>query len=173
MLSNFYWILENEIAGMALPTSAGAALYLQNPENAALEELRRETEDLRRRGVGAVVTLTEEPLDSQELTKAGLQYLHIPIPDMTAPTPSQILDFMQFARQNIDEGRPVVLHCFSGAGRTGTMIACYLVHKGRTANEAIRLVRRIRPGAIETLWQEEAVFEYEIQRSDSPPNENR
>jgi len=172
MLSNFYWVLENEIAGMALPTSAGAALYLQNPEAAALEELRRETAELRRRGVGAVVTLTEEPLDSRELAKAGLPYLHIPIPDMTAPTPSQIEEFMQFARQNIEEGRPVVLHCYGGSGRTGTMIACYLVHKGRAAKEAIRQVRRIHPGAIETRWQEEAVFEYEIQRSDSSPPQN-
>ncbi len=160
MLSNFYWVIEGEIAGMSLPTAGRAYLYLDDADQAAKEELEYEIQQLKDLGIGAVVSLTEHPIASRPLIKAGLRFLHIPIPDMTAPTPSQIDKFIEFAKKNIAENRPVVLHCLGGAGRTGTMIACYLVSKGEKPLQAIQKVRSIRPGAIETRWQEEAVIQY-------------
>ncbi len=168
MLNRFYWIVENEIAGMAMPTAARAYLYLEDADQAAREELEYEIRQLREHGIGAVVTLTENPLASHILKEAGFQYLHLPIPDMTAPTPSQIDEFIQFARANIEAKRPVVIHCLGGAGRTGTMAACYLVGKGYSPEEAIRTIRRLRPGSIETRWQEEAIGEYAENRYDEP-----
>ena len=168
MLNNFYWIVENEMAGMALPTAARAYLYLEDADKAAEEELKYEINQLKEYGIGAVVTLTEYPLAEKQLRDAGIDTLHIPVPDMTAPTQTQIDEFIQFSKKRVADGKPVVAHCLSGAGRTGTMAACYLVSKGYTHNDAIEKIRRLRPGSIETRWQEEAILEYYLRINGSP-----
>jgi len=162
MLNNFYWVIENELAGMALPTASRAYAYLENADQAAQEEMQRETQDLKDRSIGAVVSLTEYPIAEKSFTDADVHYLHIPVPDMTAPTQSQIKEFVAFAQQNNQDKRAVVVHCLGGMGRTGTMAACYLVSKGYASNNAIKTVRQCRPGAIETRWQEESIIEYEM-----------
>ena len=57
---------------------------------------------------------------------------------------------------------PVVVHCFAGVGRTGTIIAAYLVSTGLSAPQAIARVRMERPFSIETSDQEAVVYEYEM-----------
>ena len=47
-----------------------------------------------------------------------------------------------------------------GVGRTGTVLACYLVHRGATAVDAINRVRELRPGSVQTPEQEAAVLQY-------------
>lgn len=48
-----------------------------------------------------------------------------------------------------------------GRGRTGVMVACYLVHFHDMAPErAMNKVRIERPGSVETRTQERAVLQY-------------
>jgi atypical dual specificity phosphatase len=135
------WVYEDRLGAMALPSAS-------------------ELERLKDAGVGTVITLTEEWHNPSVFREAGLHSVYIPVVDMTAPTMDQVREFVAEVNAAFARGERVVVHCLGGLGRTGTMIACYLVSAGLAPEAAIREVRRKRPGSIQTLEQEAAVWEW-------------
>jgi atypical dual specificity phosphatase len=85
----------------------------------------------------------------------------MPIVDFTAPTLGQVEQAVATIDRFRAAGRPVAVHCAGGLGRTGTILACYLVSQGNTAAEAIATIRTLRPGSIETPEQEAVIGAYE------------
>ena len=79
---------------------------------------------------------------------------------MSPPSLREIEEFLAFSTVCIENGKPVLVHCGAGLGRTGTMLACYLVERGHEPATAIYKVRAERPGSIETNEQEMAIFKY-------------
>jgi atypical dual specificity phosphatase len=147
MVANFSYVIEGKLAGCAHPgryTDCQSALAW-----------------LKQRGIGAVVSLDEEGIPLYLIADQDLHYLHLPIPDFSIPAMEQVSEFLEFARKSVEGGRPVVVHCGAGYGRTGTMLACYLVSQGHTPQKAVEHVRRVRPGSIETPEQEAFVGEFE------------
>ncbi len=144
MPRNFSWVIQDEIAGMARPVSVVPDL-----------------EFLKDNGIEAIVSLTELPLHKTLIEEFGFEYKHIPVADLTSPTQKQIEEFVTFVNNLISSKKKIVVHCDAGIGRTGTMLACYLVNKGRSAKNAITEVRKKRPGSIETMEQEETIEKYE------------
>src|SRR5688572_26191117 len=140
--AEFSWIEKPLLAGMARP--------------AALDELVW----LREHGIQLLLSLVESPLRRDWVNEAGLFAMHIPVEDMHPPSQKQI----DLCISAIDKARSqnfgVGVHCGAGLGRTGTILACYLVTQNQTAQEAIAQVRRLRPGSIETPEQEEAISEF-------------
>ena len=143
MLRNFSWLIEDRLAGLAYPTGDKAFSLLRSL------------------GIRALVTLDHEPLPPDMLAKYGMKAVHVAIQDFTAPSMEQVETVITAINSFLAEGRPVAVHCGAGIGRTGMMLACYLVSQGMTATEAIAEVRWKRPGSIDSLAQEAAVPAYE------------
>ncbi len=118
-------------------------------------------DDLRSQGICAIVSLTERFPD-ELVGETRFVTLHLPIDDMTPPETVQIEEFVEFVDRQFARGCAVGVHCMAGLGRTGTMIACYLVSQGMSAEDAIAEVRRARPGSIQTEAQEQAVRRWQM-----------
>jgi atypical dual specificity phosphatase len=143
ILPNFSWLMEDKLAAMSYPESEDAFTLLW------------------KMGIRALINLTEETLPEEILKKLGILNEHIPVADFTAPTLWQVEQAVTMIHFYLDRNMPVAVHCMAGLGRTGTILACYLVGEGKSADEAIAAIRRWRYGSIETLDQEAVIHEYE------------
>ena len=65
----------------------------------------------------------------------------------------QAREFVDFVDGELSNNRPVAVHCEAGLGRTGTMLAVYLISKGENSGSAIKRVREAENSAIETIKQ--------------------
>lgn len=115
---------------------------------------------LTRRGVSRLINLHERAHQPSRLARHGLEQVHVPIRDFTAPTPDQIERVLSALDDVLANGRTVAIHCGGGLGRTGTLLACSLVRTGLGADEAIARLRALRPGSVETRAQVAAVTAY-------------
>ncbi len=105
---------------------------------------------LKERGIAAIITLTEHPLTSQKeitsdlLKEMDIAAFHVPVDDQFPPSRVQIRDVVNFIQARKAEGKPVLIHCAAGVGRTGTMLHAYFLAKGLGLEEAKVAVRSRR-----------------------------
>jgi atypical dual specificity phosphatase len=129
MSLNFSWVIDDKLAGSRGPRS------------------KQELISLSRQGVGALVRLVEPDeawVTTKDINDVGLEDYNEPVPDFTAPTQVQIDRIITFIDSHLERGIPVGVSCNAGIGRSGVILACYLVHKGLTAKDALELVRKKR-----------------------------
>jgi len=82
--------------------------------------------------------------------------LHIPVTDGFPPTEEAMVLFLREAKEVIDKGGGVFVHCWLGKGRTGTLLAGYLIFwEKMDPKEAIDYIRSLSPGAISSQSQVE------------------
>jgi len=119
---------------------------------------------LREQGIGAVVSLTETPLPIGALARHGLAELHMPVDDLTPPTPDQLQAALAFIDRQRALDQAVAVHCLMGQGRTGTVLAAYRIRAGLTPEAALRELRAVCPGAVGSPGQERALDAFAARR---------
>ena len=145
-----WWVIPEILAGMPMPfVHRERRMYRGGPLNAYPDELP----NLWDAGIRAVVSLLNIPSDAAVYESAGFSFLCLPIPDGGAPTTEQAVEFLRFMISRRNAQQPVAVHCEAGIGRTGTMIAAYLISQGFDATTAINGVRTVESRAIETPRQ--------------------
>lgn len=130
-------------------------------------DLNSDIDVIRKWGAHAWINLMEDndlvsvKLDpnifSDAVKDAGIDYYHLPIVDAGIPDSefenkwqNQISN--EFC-QRLNQGHKLLIHCRGGLGRTGMVVARLMVDMGYDANNAVKLVRYVRQGAIETKAQ--------------------
>jgi atypical dual specificity phosphatase len=155
MQNLFDWIVPNRILASRFPDT--------NEDLAALRNC----------GVRVIINLTERRHDADALRSLEMREVHLPVPDFTAPPPSTLDAAIASITAAHAQDQTVAVHCLGGLGRTGTVMAAWLVTQGLDSDAAIDRVRAARPGSIETASQEQAVRDFAIRHEQNrPPTES-
>ena len=97
--------------------------------------------------VSAVVRLNDSATyQKEDFERCGIAHHDLYFKDMSAPS----LDLVERFHRIVDSAPgPVAVHCMAGLGRTGTMIATWIMRRyGWTARAAMAWLRISRPGSV-------------------------
>ena len=144
----FRWVVPGVLAGCPAPGNMASLDY--------------DLDLLAQAGVSCLITLTETDLDTQALKRHGLRNTHLPIIDREAPSLHQMHMLLLRMQRLIEKGEVLAVHCKAGLGRTGVVLAAWLIREGGlSAEAAIDRIRRVQPGYIQSVQQEAFLHEYE------------
>lgn len=145
--TNFSWIIEGKLAGSGMPVTSSQFLWVVT------------------HGVKSIVTVRELPLPSKwfnDNVANDIDYFHLKVEDYGVPTLEELDNVVRHIQLQIENGKPVMVHCAAGKGRTGTVLGAYLVKvEDLTADVAIKKIRTLRPGSVQSVRQEMAISIYQ------------
>ena len=122
---------------------------------------------LREQGIGALVRLARETTPQKQVRAKGLRDFHEDVKDFSAPSPDQLVKIMKFIDRMRARDLSVAISCGAGYGRTGTVLACYLVWQGKPASKALKELDDKRPESAKEIrdcpqsGQRDAVVQFE------------
>ncbi len=125
---NLWWVVPGKLAGVRKPT---------------VEEIAQ----LKATGIGAIVSVMDDPSNLDLYEQANLPYRWLPTKGGTAPSPEQLQELQAFVEQQNQIGNAVAVHCTSGNRRTGTMLAAYLISTGLSYDNAMQRIQTANPDA--------------------------
>lgn len=128
ILENLWWVIPGKLAGVRKP-------------------LPEEIAQLKAAGIGAIVSVMDDPSNLNLYEQANLNSRWLPTKGGKAPTVQQIQVLQAFIEQQNQLGKAVAVHCTSGNRRTGTMLAAYLILTGTPYDEAMQIVQTANPNA--------------------------
>jgi len=117
---------------------------------------------LHNEGVHAVINLCEEyPGATTQYSHYGIEQLNLPTIDYTAPSLYDIEAGIAFIDKYALQNQSVYVHCKAGAGRSPTLVLCYLLSKGYTREDAQKFIKDKRSQVNGKIFQRPVVLEYE------------
>ena len=143
----FRWVVPGRLGTAPLP---GAVLDI-DLDLAALRVV----------GVTTLITLTRSDLPQDALSRHGLRNLHLPIYDREAPSVNQLRMLAIRMGRLMAQGEVLCVHCRAGLGRTGTVVAGWMIHEGLTAQAALERLREIDRDYVQSAEQEAFLHELE------------
>lgn len=112
----------------------------------------RDVEQLRAAGVTHLLDLREEwewlvprhgAAALPALETAGIQRLHLPVPDTTPPSSAQFAAACAFIDAALCQpGAQVYVHCRAGQGRTGAVVLAHAARGATESGQALRILQR-------------------------------
>lgn len=123
---NLWWVIPSKLAGVRKPTA---------------DELN----ELQAVGIGAIVSVMDDPSNLDLYQQANIPYLWLPTKGGTAPSREQIQQLQTFVDSQNQLGHAVAVHCTSGRRRTGTLLASYLIQAGSSYNDAMQTIVNANP----------------------------
>ncbi len=127
--SGFLWLHAGRLAGTPMP--------------GVFHPVEYDTDALVRMGVTVLVSLTQVEPDIAALAARGLRVHRSPVPDMCAPSVTQAWGLCSWIEEQLTAGEVVAVHCRAGKGRTGAILASYLIWEGSDPLDALEAVRHI------------------------------
>lgn len=99
-------------------------------------------EELKKLGITADISLEEERIDAP----FGVDfYVWIPVKNHTSPTPDQLEFGVATLEKLAAMGKKIYVHCKNGHGRAPTLVAAYMIRKGKSPEEAEAFIKSKRP----------------------------
>ncbi|MFZ0514664.1 MAG: dual specificity protein phosphatase family protein [Candidatus Nitrosopolaris sp.] len=153
--TNYSWVIKDELAGSGMPITYSQFLWVLT------------------QGIKTIITVREVPLPAQWFTSSItrcnnngnnlVEYIHLKVEDYGAPSIKQLDNTVEYIKKQINSGKPVMVHCTAGKGRTGTILAAYLLKEEENlgADKAIRMIRKLRPGSVQSETQKKCIEAYE------------
>ena len=139
-MKHIFWLIDGELCGRSGPN--------HQPWNA---------QELKDAGVGAVLSVNNaESVYPDEFDSAGIAYRCIPLASNAPPRPGdlelcleRLAQTYAYAREEIEAGRTLMVHCRHGKDRTGMFMAHYLKRqRDLSTRDAIAAVKNVRPIAL-------------------------
>ena len=86
-----------------------------------------------------IITLTQAQLDA--LNAAGITHVRYHVPDVHVPEDAVITAAVDWIAAQVADGRPVLVHCAKGRGRSATLLSAYLMReRGLSFDESRELL---------------------------------
>jgi len=152
---HIWWLIPRELAGMPLPS---VSTQRRTDTSATADAFDDDVKFLSGIGIRSIIAALDVPRHRQVFQNCGFHYLSLQVPDGCPPTLEQVDRMLEFYDAS---PRPLAVHCEGGIGRTGTLLAIILLHRGFSASEAIRAVKTIMPPALEIRSQAEFISKCE------------
>ena len=142
-MNKIFWLIQDKLAGRPGPDTEQWDLI-----------------SLREGGIGAILSVNDGRMcDPKELQSQGINYLCTPFSDYASPIPGNekiclaaLPKAYAFAKNEIEKGHGVIVHCSAGKDRTGLFLSYFLIQQnGLSPKEAMQAVRKVRPIAF-TAW---------------------
>ncbi|NWW28601.1 CC14B phosphatase, partial [Falcunculus frontatus] len=167
---DFNWIIPNKFIAFSGPHSRSKIEngYPHHAPEAYFPYFRQHK-------VTTIIRLNKKLYDAKRFTDAGFEHFDLFFADGSTPSDTIVKRFLNICENA--EG-VIAVHCKAGLGRTGTLIACYIMkHYRMTAAETIAWIRINRPGSVigpqqhflmdkqAELWTEGDIFRAKLKRN--------